>query len=113
MWQIVTGVDIKQLDTWINTLNEDDGQVKLSVLQKSINGNQQSPVDGLTVSDFKTVLKNLTKLKLVKADGSLILKYFMEQIRKQYGQRRSQEFDQLLIMKVLYMSMIIFCHTFN
>ena len=38
MWQIVTGVDIGQLDAWIQTLS-DDGEVRLSVMKEAIDAN--------------------------------------------------------------------------
>ena len=100
MWQIVTGVDIGQLDAWIQTLS-DDGAVSLSCMKEDIESNgKESPVDGLDVKDFQQVHKNLSNMREVKIPSTTLMKNMIEQIGKQYGQKKSQEFDEFLISKV-------------
>ena len=97
--QKLTEVDNDQLDAWTETMVE-DGEVKISVMEEAIDANNKSPVDGLDVTDLETVLKTLTKLKQLKIPTTTIIKNMSEHIWKQYGQKKSQEFDQLLIDKV-------------
>ena len=100
MWQIVTRVNIGQLDGWIQTLSE-DGDVSLSCMKEAIDANgKESPVDGLDVKDFQQVYKNLSKMREVKIPSTTVMKNMIEQIGKQYGQKKSQEFDEFLITKV-------------
>ena len=94
MWQIITGVDIEGMDEWIQPMSE-NGEVSLSKIKEA-----EPSIDGLAVTDFKTVLKNLMKLRMVKIPSIIIMKHMVEQIGKQFGQKKSQEFDQLLMIKV-------------
>ena len=70
MWTIVTGVDIEQLDGWVQNMTE-NGQVKLSVIQEKISS--MSPVEGLDVTGFKSMWKSLlktTKATKISSDGT-------------------------------------------
>ena len=99
MWQIVTGVDFKQLDNWLQAITE-EGKIKISVLKNAIDDIDVSPVEGLDKADLRMVHKNLTKTKMLEITSSDVLRAFLEQIEKQYGQKNNQELDQFMIMKV-------------
>merc|ERR1719422_936576 len=94
MWQTITGVNFSQLDSWLKSISGEDGQVCLP-----FELNDVSPVDGLKVTDFKAVEKKLAKLRMNKIPSSTVMMHMTEQIRNQYGQRKNQEFDQVLLLK--------------
>ena len=73
----------------------EDGQVCLP-----FELNDVSPVNGLKFTDFKAVEKKLSKLRMNKIPSSTVMMHMTEQIRNQYGQRKNQEFDQVLLIKV-------------
>ena len=81
MWTIVTGVDIEQLNGWVQNMTE-NGQVKLSVIQEKISS--MSPVEGLDVTGIKSMWKSLLKTtKATKISSDAIMKHMKEQIKKQ------------------------------
>ena len=96
MWQTITGVNFSQLDSWLKSVSGEDCQVCLP-----FELNDVSPVDGLKFTDFKAVEKKLSKLRMNQIPSSTVMMHMTEQIRNQYGQRKNQEFDQLLIEKVV------------
>ena len=96
MWQIITGVNFDQLDSWIESIAENDDQICLPLEPPT-----KSTVEGLAVTDFHTVAKELSKLKKNKISSSIVMMYMTEQIRNQYFQRKTQEFDQLLLLMVM------------
>ena len=95
MWQTITGVNFSRLDSWLKSISGEDGQVCLP-----FELNDVSPVDGLKVTDFKAVEKKLLKLRMNKIPSSIVMMHMIDQIRNQYGQRKNQEFDQVLLLKV-------------
>ena len=95
IWQTITGVNFGQLDSWLTSIIGEDGQVCLP-----FELNDVSPVDGLKFTDFKAVEKKLAKLRMNKIPSSTVMMHMTEQIRNQYGQRKNQEFDQVLLLKV-------------
>ena len=104
MWESVTGVDFKKLALWLESISGEDGQVCLPLEVTDV-----SQFEGLSVTDFKEVAKKLSKLKKSKIPSSTVMMLMVEQIRNQYGQRKSQEFDQMLLQKVsLCLDMFMF-----
>ena len=95
---IVTGVNYDELKRWIESISDEDDEVCMPI---EFNNNNKSPVNGMTIKVFKEVLKNLSKLKMAKIPSSIVLMYVIEQIHKQYGRKRIQEFDHLLLERVL------------
>ena len=93
---IVTGVNYDELKRWIESISDEDDEVCMP-----IEFNNESPVNGLTIKNFKEIFKNLSKLKMAKIPSSIVLMYVIEQIHKQYGRKRIQEFDHLILERVL------------
>ena len=88
-------MNFSQLDSWLESISGEDGQVCLP-----FELNDVSSVDGLKVTDFKAVAKKLSKLRMKKIPSFTVMMHMTDQIRNQYGQRKNQEFDLLLLLKV-------------